>query len=149
MLKTASAALAALLAVAAPALADTAKPEITVYKSASCGCCGGWVEHMRANGYTVHARNVEAMDMVKQMMGVPAALESCHTATVNGYVVEGHVPADAVDRLIAERPQAAGLAVPGMPLGSPGMEQGGMSEPYAAVLFRHDGSAETFAEYGR
>lgn len=149
MLKTASAAFAALVALSAPAMADTAKPEVTVYKSASCGCCGGWVEHMRANGYTVHAKNVEAMDMVKQMMGVPPAMESCHTATVAGYVVEGHVPAEAVDRLIAERPQAAGLAVPGMPMGSPGMEQGGMSEPYAALLFDHAGQTKTFAEYGR
>lgn len=149
MLKTASAAFAALVALSAPAMADTAKPEVTVYKSASCGCCGGWVEHMRANGYTVHAKNVEAMDMVKQMMGVPVAMESCHTATVAGYVVEGHVPAEAVDRLIAERPQAAGLAVPGMPMGSPGMEQGGMSEPYAALLFDHAGQTKTFAEYGK
>ncbi|MGC2855514.1 DUF411 domain-containing protein [Novispirillum sp. DQ9] len=149
MLKTASLVLAAAITLAAPALADTAKPEITVYKSASCGCCGGWIDHMRANGYTVHAKNVEAMDMVKQMMGVPAAMESCHTATVDGYVVEGHVPADAVDRLLADRPDAAGLAVPGMPIGSPGMEQGGRSEPYAAMLFDRQGAAKTFMEYGK
>lgn len=149
MLKIAPVALAALMTITGSALADAGKPEITVYKSASCGCCGGWVDHMRANGYTVHAKNVEAMDMVKQMMGVPAALESCHTATVNGYVIEGHVPAEAVDRLLAERPQAAGLAVPGMPIGSPGMEQGGMTEPYAAMVFDHAGRAQTFMEFAK
>jgi hypothetical protein len=146
--------LSGLLAATAPAWSsDTTTPShagaMTVYKSPSCGCCGAWIDHMRAAGYTVEAKNTDAMDMVKTLMGVPGDMASCHTATIDGYVIEGHVPADAVTKLLAERPQATGLAVPGMPVGSPGMEMDGQSEPYAAMLFNRDGSARTFQEYGQ
>ena len=97
----------------------TKAAEITVYKSPYCGCCGMWSEHMRANGFAVNVREVEDVDPVKALYGVPPALASCHTAVVDGYVVEGHVPADLVKRLLAERPKAQGLAVPGMVGGSP------------------------------
>lgn len=152
MLKSAVLAVAALLAVntAAVAAEASSKPSMTVYKSPTCGCCGDWIDHMRAAGYTVEAKDTEAMDMVKSLMGVPDEMASCHTATIDGYVLEGHVPADAVDRLLAERPKATGLAVPGMPMGSPGMEvPDGATEPYAAMLFDRDGSAKTYMEYGQ
>ncbi len=150
MLKKAALAFAAVLAVSAPAVAEqAAKPPMTVYKSPTCGCCGGWIDHMRAAGYHIEVKDTDAMDMVKDMMGVPDEMASCHTATIDGYLIEGHVPADAVDRLLAERPKASGLAVPGMPVGSPGMEMGGQTEPYAAMLFNSDGTARTFVEYGQ
>ncbi len=151
MKTTAMALLAATLAAAGWAGAAPAAPDsaITVYKSPSCGCCGGWVDHMTAAGFTVTTKDTDAMDTVKTMLGVPADMGSCHTATIDGYVVEGHVPADAVRRLLAEKPKAAGLAAPGMPLGSPGMDASGASEPYAVMLFDRDGGTETFQHYGQ
>ena len=95
---------------------------ITVFKSPSCGCCGKWVEYMRSHGFTVATRDMEDLEAIKKMAGVPDGLQSCHTATVGGYVVEGHVPVEAVRRLLRERPKTRGIAVPGMPAGSPGME---------------------------
>ncbi len=118
--------------------------EITVYKSPWCGCCGMWSEHMRANGFAVNVREVEDVDPVKALYGVPPALASCHTALVDGYVVEGHVPADVVERLLAERPEARGLAVPGMPAGSPGMEGAGR-EPYDVFIFDDRGKIAVYA----
>jgi hypothetical protein len=150
MLKTATLAFAAVFTLAAPALADqAAKPPMTVYKSPTCGCCGGWIDHMRAAGYQIETKDTDAMDTVKELMGVPAEMASCHTATIDGDLIEGHVPADAVDKLLAERPQATGLAVPGMPIGSPGMEMNGQTEPYTAMLFNRDGTARPFVEYGQ
>ncbi|MFA7431465.1 MAG: DUF411 domain-containing protein [Rhodospirillaceae bacterium] len=151
MLKTAALAFAALCTFAAPALAEqAAKPPMTVYKSPSCGCCGGWIDHMRAAGYQIEAKDTDAMNTVKELMGVPVDMASCHTATIDGYLIEGHVPADAVDKLLAERPKATGLAVPGMPIGSPGMEAAnGQTEPYTAMLFNRDGTARPFVEYGQ
>lgn len=127
---------------AAAAIADG--PAMTVYKDPSCGCCDGWINHMRQAGFrvTVAPGDVNA---AKARLGVPADLVSCHTATVGGYVVEGHVPADAVRRLLAERPAAAGLAVPGMPTGSPGME-GGEPETYDVIAFGPRSRA-TFGRY--
>lgn len=130
------------LPVAQPAAAE----EVVVYKSPSCGCCQGWIEHMRAAGFSVKARDIEDLDAVKRMYGVTEQLASCHTAVVGGYVVEGHVPADSVRRLLAERPEAKGLAAPGMPLGSPGMEAD-VKEPYDVLLFNGDGKAEVFERY--
>ena len=114
-----------------------AEAEITVHKDPNCGCCSGWVDHLRAAGFSVDAQDTTDLARVKQQHGVPPELASCHTAIVGGYVVEGHVPALAIRRLLAERPDAKGLAVPGMPVGSPGME-GRTPQPYAVVLFGPD-----------
>ena len=107
-----------------------------------------WVAHLEANGFTVKSTNVPDITAVKTEAGVPAVLSSCHTALVDGYVVEGHVPADDVKRLLAERPAVAGIAVPGMPIGAPGME-GPNPQPYDVVAFDEDGSLSRFASYGR
>ena len=125
-------ALVLLLSPSAPAQAA----EMTVYKSAYCGCCGSWVDHMERAGHKVKVINTEDMETVKKIMGVPEPLHSCHTAMVDGYLLEGHVPAKDVDRLLAERPKARGLAVPGMPIGSPGMEMPGETpDKYDVILF--------------
>lgn len=116
----------------APAIA--AGGGVTVWKAASCGCCAGWVDHMRKAGFAVTVHEVDDVDPVKARLGVPDQFQSCHTAEVGGYVLEGHVPADSVARLLRERPAAKGLAVPGMPQGSPGMETG-VKESYQVVLF--------------
>lgn len=115
-----------------------AAPQVTVYKSATCGCCNLWIDHLRANGFTVTAMDVADLGAVMTQHGVPAELGSCHTATVNGYVVEGHVPADVIHRMLEEQPEFAGIAVPGMPIGSPGME-GPNPEPYNVVAFDRGG----------
>lgn len=117
-------------AMVEPAAAGT----VTVWKSPTCGCCTDWVAHMRGAGFTVVVHDVDDMQTVKQTHGVPPPMQSCHTAEVGGYVLEGHVPAEAVNRMLAERPRAKGLAVPGMPQGSPGMETG-RKDPYDVVLF--------------
>lgn len=109
-------------------------PAMTVFRDPSCGCCHKWVEHVRADGFSVAVHDAASMKAVKARLGVPAELASCHTAEVGGYVIEGHVPAVAIRRLLVERPQGRGLAVPGMPIGSPGME-GGVPEAYDVVLF--------------
>lgn len=124
---------AALLARSSIAWAEAAGG-VTVWKSPSCGCCGAWVDHMRRAGFTVTVHDVDDVDPVKARLGVPERLHSCHTAEVGGYVLEGHVPADSVARLLRERPAARGLAVPGMPQGAPGMETG-VKDPYQVVLF--------------
>jgi hypothetical protein len=110
------------------------KALITVHKDPSCGCCSGWVEHLRKAGFPVTAIDTARLDAVKARLGVPSELAACHTAEVAGYVIEGHVPASAIERLLGEKPRATGLAVPGMPVGSPGME-GGTPEAYDVVLF--------------
>jgi hypothetical protein len=124
---------------------ETALPSITVSKDPNCGCCGAWVAHLRQAGFTVSVRDTGDLPEIKQRLGVPGNLASCHTAEVSGYVVEGHVPADAVKRLLNEKPAATGLAVPGMPIGSPGME-GGTPEIYEVVLFSKQ-SQSVFARY--
>jgi hypothetical protein len=123
------------------------KPAIQVYKSATCGCCRLWVEHLRANGYAVTAEDLADLGPVKRKLGVPPALESCHTAAVDGYTVEGHVPADLIDRLRRERPKVVGIAVPGMPVGSPGMEVPGQpAERYQVLTFDRAGRTTLFAQ---
>jgi len=119
-------------------------PTVLVYKTESCGCCNAWVEHLRAAGFTVDARNVVDLMSIKRDAGVPASHASCHTALVDGYVVEGHVPADQIERLLAERPEVAGLAVPGMPVGSPGMEGPGAG-PYQVLAFDRRGASSVYA----
>jgi hypothetical protein len=124
-------------------------PLITVHKTPSCGCCSKWVEHLRDSGFEVTAEDHSSLAGIKQQLAVPQPLRSCHTATVDGYVIEGHVPAEDLQRLLRERPtQIAGLAVPGMPLGSPGMEHP-QSQPYQTVAWhRAGGATEVFAQHG-
>lgn len=131
----------------AQAAAPARAAEMTVYRSPTCGCCGKWVEHMKKNGYTVKDIQTEDMPAIKQQYGVPAELASCHTAIVNGYVVEGHVPVADVNDVLKKKPVTHGIAVPGMPMGTPGMEMGGKKDPYAVVQFDKDGKATVFHDY--
>lgn len=124
-------------------------PTVTVYKSPSCQCCTKWVSHLEDNGFSVDVSSRLNMKPVKRQMGVPSSLGACHTAVVGNYVVEGHVPAREVKRLLKKKPSVRGLAVPGMPIGSPGMEQGNRIEPYDVVAFTAAGDTAVFAEYGR
>lgn len=127
-----------------PALAG---PVVEVWKAASCGCCAGWVKHMQASGFDVKVREVEDVDPIKAANGVPQTLHSCHTAVVDGYVLEGHVPAGDVKRLLTERPKARGLSVPGMPQDAPGMDMN-TGEPYQTVLFgTPDGTMRVYANH--
>lgn len=128
--------------VAADAAVAAADGQVVVYKSPTCGCCGGWVDHMRESGYdvaTVDVQEYAALAAKKAEHGVPNDLGSCHTAVVDGYTVEGHVPASVIAKLLRERPDIRGIAVPGMPVGSPGME-GPNPQPYDVIAFRQDGS---------
>ena len=137
--------LAGALTLGRGALAD-GLPTVAVTKDPSCGCCVKWVAHLREAGFTVTVTE-GPVNPVKVRLGVPRDLASCHTAQVGGYVVEGHVPAGALKRLLAERPQGTGLAVPGMPAGSPGMEVEGMEpDTYDVILFGQD-RRSTFARY--
>ena len=129
---------------------DAALPIVTTYKSPTCGCCSEWVEHMEDAGFVVAAHDVSALATVKQEQQVPVELQSCHTAIVDGYVIEGHVPAEDIGRLLAERPDVAGLAVPGMPIGSPGMEIGGTSaQPFDVVSFDVEGHVSIFSSHNQ
>jgi hypothetical protein len=140
--------LAAGLSVALNVHAKSPPPVIEVYKTATCGCCTAWVDHLRANGFTVNAHNVPSPADYREKFGIPQALGSCHTGRVAGYALEGHVPAREVKRLLAERPQARGLAVPGMPLGSPGMEvEGERSDAYDVMMVKADGSHTVYSHY--
>ncbi len=120
---------------------------ITVYKSASCGCCGDWAEHLEQQGFEVTSINQSNMSLIKQQLGVPIELQSCHTATVNGYLVEGHVPAADIKNMVNQSSSVRGLAVPGMPIGSPGMEMGDRKEAFKVISFREDGSTQVVNEY--
>jgi hypothetical protein len=120
---------------------------LTVYKSASCGCCGKWVEHVEKHGFTVKVVNVEDVMAVKTKTGIPDELRSCHTSLVGGYVVEGHVPAADIKKLLAAKPKAKGIAVAGMPMGSPGMEHGDHRQPFKTILIKADGSTAVFASH--
>jgi hypothetical protein len=122
------------------------KPTITVYKDPSCGCCKNWIEHLIKHGYRVDAKDTRSMTEIKRTLGVPDALSACHTAVVNGYLIEGHVPAADIARLLKEKPKVAGLAVPGMPMGSPGME-GPRTQHYQVLSFDKTGKTKVFASY--
>lgn len=123
-------------------------PLVTVYKSPSCGCCTAWVERLQSAGFTVKVNNLDDVDQIKNAMGIPAAARSCHTAVVGGYTIEGHVPPAAIIRLLRDKPRIAGLAVPGMPAGAPGMEVPGQrAAPYAVVAIGRDGTLRTWARY--
>lgn len=119
---------------------------MTVYKSAYCGCCTAWVEHARKAGFTVRTVDTEELTSVKRDLGVPARLHSCHTVVVGTFIVEGHVPAADVKRLLSEKPAVRGIAVPGMPIGSPGMEQG-PPEKYDVIAFTAAGVTSVFAKH--
>ena len=121
--------------------------EITVYKSPTCGCCNGWIDHLKAAGFEVTAHDRDDMSAIKQARGVPRELASCHTAEVEGYVVEGHVPPADIQELLKQRPKSAGLAVPGMPIGSPGME-GPNPERYEVLEILENGETRVFATHG-
>ncbi len=121
--------------------------ELTVFRSPTCSCCGHWIEHMEAAGFQVQDNVTEEMTALKQQHGIPDDLTSCHTALVGDYVIEGHVPAADVLRLLAERPNVAGLAAPGMPIGSPGMESDSDVEPYTVFSFTKNGDVSIFAEH--
>lgn len=140
--------LAASAAALLPVPVFAARNVIEVYKSSTCGCCGNWIKHLRANGFEVRAHDVAEPAEYRTRYGVPETFASCHTALVGGYAIEGHVPAREIKRLLAERPRAQGLAVPGMPHGSPGME-GPKSDPYDVLLFQKNGRYVTFTRYGR
>jgi hypothetical protein len=139
------------LLVTSPAVAATdGVPAIEVWKSPTCGCCGKWVEHLEANGFEVKAKNTSTamLDRIKRQAGIEEKLASCHTGLIDGYAVEGHVPAADIKILLEERPDAIGLTVPDMPLGSPGMEQpDGKTEPYDVLLVKKDGTTEIFARH--
>ena len=147
---TRRAALGLLAALPATAAAAQARPDRTLvaHKTPTCGCCGGWVAHMRQAGFTVTVVEHDDLAPVRRRLGVPDALASCHTGEIAGYAIEGHVPAADVVRLLAQRPNAAGLSVPGMPLGSPGMEVPGRpAQPYETLLIGRDGRARVFARH--
>ena len=132
-------------ALASPVLAAPGASAVKVYKDVNCGCCSEWVTHMQRAGFNVSAENAD-MNVIRKKFSVPAGLSSCHTAVIEGYLIERHVPAREVKRLLAERPKARGLAVPGMPAGSPGME-GPRTEPYAVLLFDATGRSVVYQRY--
>lgn len=131
------------------AQSPAALPLLVVTKTPSCGCCHLWVEHMQKAGFKVEIHDVDDLGPVKERVGVPYGKGSCHTAEVGGYFIEGHVPAEDVKRLLVEKPEAKGLTVPGMPMGSPGMETpDGRVQPYVVELVAQDGSTAPFARHG-
>jgi len=135
-------------AAAQQASTASALPKVTVYKTSSCGCCKLWVEHMKSNGFDVQAMDVSSADVrqVSKMAGLKDEDTSCHTAKIGNYTIEGHVPAADIKRLLNEKPAIAGLSAPGMPQGSPGMEQGA-KEPYDVIAFKKDGTSTVFAKH--
>ncbi len=135
---------AAVTAIATPAQA--ASP--TFYRNPGCGCCHLWSERMASAGMPVTLVDSDDLTGELERHGVPAELQSCHVGRIDRYVISGHVPPEDIKRLLAEKPEALGLAVPGMPMGSPGMDEGGASEPYAVLLFQADGSTVEFATHG-
>lgn len=132
--------------LALPLAAQAAQRVIEVYKTAACGCCKQWMKHLEAHGFSVKAQDVANPGDYRAKFGIGDEHGSCHSARVQGYAIEGHVPASDIKRLLATRPQAAGLAVPGMPMGSPGME-GGHSDPYEVLLVKKDGSTSVYKRY--
>lgn len=130
-----------------PSLAATPPDEVQVFKSPSCGCCGAWIAHMRAADFTVKVTEVADAWAARKRLGLPDRYASCHTATVGGYVLEGHVAAADVKRLLATKPKALGLAVPGMPPSAPGMDVSGRTDPYQVLLVDASGQSSVYASY--
>ena len=142
-----SAVAASVAATALPSFAANPRPQVEVFKSPTCGCCGAWVDHMKAAGFSVKVTEVGDTTAAHKRYGLPDKFGSCHTGLVGGYVIEGHVPAAEVKRLLAMRPAAIGLAVPGMPVGSPGMAYGDRQDPYDVFLIDKSGRESVFAHY--
>jgi hypothetical protein len=139
-------------AMASPEVADGLEavpaPQMTVYATPTCGCCGAWVEHMRDNGFTVDVVYRDDLEPIRRLRKLPPALTSCHLGVVDGYAVEGHVPAEVVHRLLKDRPEILGVAAPGMPAGSPGMEMpNGFKQPYDIVSGDENGPVGVVASY--
>lgn len=139
--------MASMAMLVAAAAMGAGLPVVDVYKSPSCGCCNDWIKHLEAHGFKVRAHNTDDVVSHKYRLGVPPGHGSCHTAEVGGYVIEGHVPASEIKRLLRERPKARGLTVPGMPIGSPGMEQGSRRDPYEVLLIDRAGGTRVYARY--
>lgn len=140
----------ATLLIGSLAQASWAAPEtpvIDVYKSPTCGCCNNWIDHLKANGFGVRSYDTDNVAQHKARLGVPPGYGSCHTAEIDGYVIEGHVPAKEIKRLLKEKPRARGLVVPAMPVGSPGMEADGRKDPYKVFLVNRNGSTQTYVQY--
>jgi hypothetical protein len=124
----------------------SAVPAVSMFKLTDCGCCDLWAEHLRKNGFAVSVRSVPDLAPVRVKLGIPNIFDTCHTALVDGYAIEGHVPASDIQRLLRSKPKLAGLAVPGMPAGSPGME-GPRSDPYDVLAFDRNGATQIYARY--
>lgn len=125
------------------------RPSILVYKDRHCDCCERWVQHLEANRFVVRVENVDNLGEIKRRLGIPRDKDACHTGVIEGYFVEGHVPAEDIKRLIRTRPEAKGLVVPGMPIGSPGMEQGKLVHPYDVLLMDGAGKLTVVAHHGK
>ena len=140
---------AALLTTCVALVSAAAAPSMVVFKSPTCGCCTLWIKHLLAKGFVVEARDVgdSQLTSVAIQSGVPADLQTCHTARIAGYIVEGHVPVADIQRMLKEKPVIAGIGVGGMPMGSPGMEQGGMKQPFKTMAFTKDGKQTVFATH--
>lgn len=123
-------------------------PQMMVYKTSTCQCCSRWLAHLHDHGIATKVELTSNLAQVRAQLGVPAPLASCHTAIVGGYLVEGHVPAEDIQRLLKEKPSAKGISVPGMPVGSPGMEMGDRQDPYDVLLFDESGKTQVFAHHG-
>ena len=152
LMRTSLLCLSLLAFVSLPSIAQSARPRppavtaMEVYRSPTCGCCGKWVDHVKAAGFSPAVHQVDDVSPVKTKGGVPGDLQSCHTALIGGYVIEGHVPADVIQQLLTKKPNIAGVAVPGMPVGSPGMEQGPRKDPYEVIAFTKDGKRSVYAK---
>jgi hypothetical protein len=143
-----TAGLSAFAAAARPLWAVVPRPLVTVYKLGTCKCCARWVEHLKLNGFATETHDVDSVEAVQDRYGVPKAVRGCHTGVVDGYLIEGHVPADDITRLLKERPKVLGLAVPGMPESSPGMYQpGDAKEPYDVLAFQKSGATTKYAAH--
>ena len=139
--------LAATFSLNGPLQADEGLDDIHVYKSPTCGCCTDWVDHLKENGFQVEVTETNNLNPIKIDAGLTPSLASCHTAFIGDYVIEGHVPANDIRQLIAESPKAKGLAVPGMPVGSPGMEMGDRKDHYQVLMFNESGQTRVFSEH--
>jgi hypothetical protein len=135
------------LALASIAAQAGEKTVVEVWKSPTCGCCNAWIRHLQDNGFATKVNNVESTSAIRKSLGIAPELGSCHTAKVGGYAIEGHVPAKDIKRLLAEKPKAVGLAVPGMPVGSPGMEGPQAPDKYDVVLVGRDGKQSVYRSY--
>ena len=121
--------------------------QITVYRSPACGCCGGWIQHMQKHGFQITDIKTDDMDAIKAKYNIPAELASCHTSIIDDYVIEGHIPADDIKRFLTDKPNVAGLTVPGMPIGTPGMESGHIKQPFTVLTFNNQGETKVFNSY--